>query len=611
MLPAAALAIFATLALGIAGYGAGLWIGSVLPVRFSHADRVACSWLGGLGLLGVVLFLAGQAAFSLPIIIFILSAAALPVVWAAFRKMLVPEARWREVLGGLPVLPVIVLAYVLVVTAIGGLAEITGDWGHDAIAYHLLGPKVWLHEGVVRPVLDNSHTAFPVTVEMLFGALMAIGGPLAPGFSATLTMALFFAMVFSVARRVGLDGRGAWWCVAIVAAMPAVYAGGHSGFVDVLYAAFVLAAARVGLDAQRRSEYVVFGVFCGLAAGTKYTGLLAFAAILLCLAVARASKGAAERSGIGPGAMLAVVVGCGVAAPFYIRNWIQLGCPIYPPPPGLIDVYHGVCHARYFPVEAIRAFHAFIHSRGGGLGRGLGAYLLLPYNLTYHTSNFYGAGGIGLCALALAPFGVVAVWREAFSRMMVLLGWMLVSVWFVTQQESRFLIPVYALAAVFAVLGWRYGVRVSPGRLSRGLCGAAVAISIVYGCYMIGISRKDDVHAAVSGSFAEKQRLRRVPFYESFRYLNGETSVQKTLILDRCVPPYYLNGSYLKPFGQWGERPLEGIDEPAEILSRLHEFGFTHVLDVHSELSDFRAPENTPDLKLVFDRPGQRVYRVE
>ena len=128
---------------------------------------------------------------------------------------------------------------------------------------------------------------------------------------------------------------------------------------------------------------------------------------------------------------------------------------------------------------------------------------------------------------------------------------------------------------------------------------------------MVGISRKDDVHAAVSGSFAEEQRLRRVPFYESFRYLNLETSVQKTLILDRCVPPYYLNGRYLKPFGQWGERPLEGIDEPAEILSRLHEFGFTHVLDVHSELSDFRAPENTPDLKLVFDRPGQRVYRVE
>jgi hypothetical protein len=122
---------------------------------------------------------------------------------------------------------------VLLVRAFGGLAEITGDWEHDAIAYHLLGPKVWLYQELVRPVLDNSHTAFPATAELLFTALIAIGGPLAPGFSATLTLALFFTLVLAMARRVGLDERGAWWCVAIVAAMPAVYAGAHSGVVDV------------------------------------------------------------------------------------------------------------------------------------------------------------------------------------------------------------------------------------------------------------------------------------------------------------------------------------------------------------------------------------------
>jgi hypothetical protein len=237
--------------------------------------------------------------------------------------------------------------------------------------------------------------------------------------------------------------------------------------------------------------------------------------------------------------------------------------------------------------------------------------LLLPYNLTYHTSNFHGAGGIGLCALALAPIGVVATWRDISSRALALLGWLLLSGWFVTQQESRFLIPVYVLSAVFAAAGWQYATRVSPGWMSRALCGTAVGISLAYGCYMIGVARKDDVHAAVSPAFAEAQRQSRVPFYESFRYLNREPSVAKTLILDRTVPPYYLDREYVKPFGQWEERPLPSIDEPAEILAHLHEFGITHVLDVRSEVSDFRVPANTPDLKLVFECDGQRVYHVE
>jgi hypothetical protein len=63
--------------------------------------------------------------------------------------------------------------------------------------------------------------------------------------------------------------------------------------------------------------------------------------------------------------------------------------------------------------------------------------------LTYHTANFHGAGGIGLCLLALAPFGIVAMRRNTFARSVVLLALLLTCTWFFTQQESRFLIPIY------------------------------------------------------------------------------------------------------------------------------------------------------------------------
>ena len=251
----------------------------------------------------------------------------------------------------------------------------------------------------------------------------------------------------------------------------------------------------------------------------------------------------------------------------------------------------------------------YIYARGAGLGRGFGAYLLLPFNLTYHTSNFHGAGGIGLCPLALAPFGIVAAWRDAFSKTLVLFAWLALTSWFLTQQESRFLIPVYAIAAIFSVLGWRYALEIAPS-YSKFLCAAAVAISVAYGVSMMALSRKDDLHSVVSPAFAARQRRDRIPFYDSFQYLNHDPTVRKVLILDRSVPPYYSDKSYLKPFGQWGERPVPGIDDPAAILARLHEFGVTHVLDVHSEVSDFRVCETGPALTLVFERPDQRIYRV-
>jgi len=600
-------AVFGTVILGVASYGAGFWIQSALPPSFSRSDRLAFSCLAGLGILGISLFLVGQVAFTPLIIGAVLSMAVLSGIVNIARN---PGSfsPTPEEPGAIPILPVIVIAFVLILTAVAADARIVGYENNDAIAYHFLGPKVWLRHGTVRPLLDTAYTAFPATMEMLYGALMVVGGPLGPGFSAVLTLTLFFCVVFSLSGRVGLDQDGAWWCVALVAIMPSVYVGGHSGYLDVFFASIVLAAARVGFDAERPAEYAVFGLFCGVAMATKYTGLLAVSALVLCAIVAKPKATPSSWSSVLRGAAISVAIASLLAAPYYVRNWIVLGCPIYPPPPGLSNF----CHTPYLSAEAIQEFHSYIRRRGEGLGHGLRAYLMLPFNITYHIIGaFHGrAGGIGLAPLALGFLGSVAAWRDAFSRRLALLGWFLLTLWFFTQQESRFLIHGYAIGGIFAVLGWRYAVR-TAGRSARLLSGAVVALSVLYGCYGIVSARQDDLHAVVSRSFAQEYRQEWTPYYDSFRYLNREPAVRKVLILDPTVPPYYSDNDYLEPFGFWGERALPGVEKPEAILKRLHEFGITHVLDVDSGVSDFRVPDNSPGLTLVLGRPDERVYRVE
>jgi Dolichyl-phosphate-mannose-protein mannosyltransferase len=376
-------ASFGVVMLGLAGFGCGAWITNVLPTTCNRIERVGISLLGGLGIFSLALFLIGQISFSRPIIVTAVVAAVLLSVrpaWRARRNLgFIQQMTTRDAF-----IPCLIVLIVLALTAVAGTAEITGDWYQGAVAYHLPGPTVWLREGVIRPVLDNSHTAFPQIPETLFAVLLVIEGSRAPDFSSWLTFGLLLLICAGFGIRMGLKVSQGWWVAAIVATMPAVYAGSHNCFVDGLYAALVLAAARIGFDAENIKEWAIFGVFCGLAMGTKYTGLLAVPALAICCAFGLFNRDQLSRTVGIRNLCVALAIAAAVASPFYLRNWILLGCPIYPPPPG----YASFCTPKYFPSEAVQQFHNYIYKRGAGFGRGWLAFLKLPFNLTYHTAKF-------------------------------------------------------------------------------------------------------------------------------------------------------------------------------------------------------------------------------
>ena len=217
------LAIVANIVLVISALGFGSLFHRLFPKTFSEIDCLIMTLLGGFGLLGTILFSVGQVWFSRSAILLILFAGALlsrkPVALACRVFMSIRAGNSR------PILPVIIIFSVLLVTAVGGLALPTGDMNNDSIAYHYLGPKVWLREGVIRPVPDEVLTYFPVVAETQYAALMSIGGERAPGFFAVTSLASLLLIAASLAIRMGLDTSGALWTATLIGAMPAVYRG--------------------------------------------------------------------------------------------------------------------------------------------------------------------------------------------------------------------------------------------------------------------------------------------------------------------------------------------------------------------------------------------------
>jgi len=596
--------IVANAVLVIAALSLGSLLRPLIPQGFSRIDRAAVILLGGSGILGTVLFCAGQVWFSRSAILLILCVSILLGARSFVRE--VGEHRASVAKVSPPVLPALLVLSVLLVTAIGGLAEPIGDMNNDSIAYHYFGPTVWLRQGAIRAVPDEVLTYFPVVVEAQYAALMSLGGERAPGFFALVALASLLLIAAGLGIRLGLDSSGAWWAAALIAAMPAVYRGAFGGFLDALFAAFVLAAARIAFDAERPGHYALFGIFCGISMGTKYTGIIASALLIFC-----AFSPAVWVCGRRPkAAALALVISYAaaivIASPFYLRNWILYGCPIYPPPPVLLHVFRATTISPRVLQELLKN----VRETGAGMGGGLAHFLLLPFNLTYHTANFRGAGGIGLVPWALAPFGVLARRRDVFAKGLVLFASLELLSWFLTAQVSRYLIVVYVIGAIFGVLGWRYVVGL-PTRYGRALCSLVVGISILYGLFMIFSDRVGDLHAAVSSSFEEQRKLREIPWLESFDYINGDPSVKKILILDENVAPYFLNKEYVKPFGRWGEQTVAAATELSELMPLLPGLHVTHILDVRFEGGSFKLPEHPAGLTPVFVRTNQIIYKTD
>lgn len=598
------LPVLANLLLFLAAFGLGSFIRPLIPQNFAKIDRLVIVPLAGFGLQGLLLFLVGVVRFSPPVILSILLPAAILGVRCFLQEM--RGTAFSSVVGEVPIIPATVIALVLLVTIIGGLAEPVGDIKLDAIAYHYLGPKVWLREGAIRPVLDECLTSFPATVEVQYAALMMVGGQRAPELFSVTAFALILLLAAAVALRSGLGSVDAWWVAALISAMPAVYRGLYGGMIDVIYAAFVILAARIAFDSELPRHYLLAGLFCGFAIGTKYTGLISTALLIICVFLF--TPNSSRRFSWCTAKYLAIIclVAAFISSPWYVRNWLILGCPIYPPPPSLASFFH----VKYLSPEAIQEIKKAMLKIGRGMGTGLLSLLLLPFHLAFHPANFEnGAGGIGLVPLTFIPFCFRAYRWGRFAKALGLYAILMTFAWFYTAQESRYLIQVYVIAAIFGVAGWRYVVRTTP-LLGRLLSALTVTISISYGLFMIVAARADDIHAMASTSFAESRKQNGIPFRESFNYLSSEPSVLKVLVLEPLVPTYYLDKKYLKPIGRWGEQPLPGIDGPREVLPEISKWNISHVLDVRLKDGGFQLPEHPEHLVLVFEAEDQRVYRV-
>ena len=424
-------------------------------------------------LLSYAIFGLGVAAAVTPQTLAWASAAALLLTLVAAKRL------WPSVLTGK------VLSNTDALILACGSALIVAPFLHvlvlppfheDDLIYHLNVPKRILQTGALLADPFSLTTNFPMLFEMPFTALLASEWPISPLLLNVLYL-YGYALAFAAFLRSELRVTLPWTLAATLAFVwiPLHYAIVQSCYVELFLGLVTL----LGLQFYLRSlsadglprDWLMSMLFLGFGAATKYLGLWPLAAVVLAELVRPA-----ERRRLALGILVAALV----ALPWYVKNWLLLGNPLYPFAPQLFPTPE-LSVDRYIKMKTLLDFY--------NEGTALKDYFMLPLRVLWAGDwtpqpGSFGFGGKLSLLCVLAAFSGGYQGQGARTIRWMLLVYLVV--WTASAQNVRYLMP-------FLVLPIAFGLKVllERGRSARWFAAVLLLLAVVQNAWNIVKDMRD------------------------------------------------------------------------------------------------------------------------
>ena len=590
--------------IGLAWYGLGAAIARRLPRLRDGAPlegrigEIADLTLLGAAAWSLVWFLLGTVSlYRVPGAVAALLAGLALAAATLARDRPSPRALARAAGSG-------ALVLILTAQAVALIAALAPPTAKDTLLYHFALPKAYIAAGGGIEVPFNIAGYYPLGVELQAVWAMLLGAPMgarvgeaAAGATLFLVAPLRVMVVHGWARERGLERAWAMVAALVVAWVPTVYDVAASAYVDLAIAAYTAMAVHAfgrwwtTLD-SRHLAWVTVGIGGALAIKLSAAFLilpLALLALLRSLTPASGrsspSRGTAVIAGSAIGALGA---GVALAAPWYIRNWIRTGSPLFP-------FYLGIWPAQApgWDLERSQLYETWF-SLYGNAHTGLD-YLLTPLRLAVAAQPdeplFYD-GVLGITVAFALPLLAWALWMRRLDvelRLAVLVSACLFVFWLFSSQQLRYLLPALpglavAIAAAGAALG---GTR---GRALHRLVLAAAALGVPVALAWFLMLNPTPV--VLGGEGRADFLRRRLDYYPYYELINRELPpTAKVWLIDMRRDSYHLERPYFSDFIFEDYtltryvRAATGFDE---IRDRVRADGITHLLVRHDVLLDYR-----------------------
>lgn len=320
----------------------------------------------------------------------------------------------------------------------------------DSLVYHLAIPKLYvLHHAIVYYPY-NFFSNFPFTLEMLYTLGLLLQGSILVKCLNYVIHLLLLAGLYSFVRTY-LNHRIALISVTIFYTVPWVGITSFLLYVDIGLGCYFWFATYAFINWVTRKEngwIVLCGIFTGVMLGIKY--LAAHSALILGISILVfltwkhvAAKGSGPQEEglvlrvwhlyrpIFHFALPAFLVG----SPWYIKNLIWTGNPVYP------FLFGG----REWDMTRMQRYVEKFHDYTGTVHGSLWSFFRLPWDLVFHPGYNISLGLIFLVFLPLLLFV-----KRVPPLIKYLLGVSLLFIvgWVSSSQQSRFLIPILPFLSI-------------------------------------------------------------------------------------------------------------------------------------------------------------------
>ncbi len=452
---------------------------------------------------------------------------------------------------------VVLVSLSLLLTLIGAVAPAKGN---DALVYHLSDAKYFAQHHLVTFIPYTSNSIHPYFIQMLFTLAMLFDNPpLAKLFH--YAMALFGGLaIYSFGRRY-INREVAFLATAIFFLTPGVFTQATYAYIDIGWAfyAFMGFYAILLRDYSSERRLLIFaGVMCGIAADTKYIGLVTPVIIGFILII----KGFLHRENykdLTKNFALFTITVIVVIFPYYIRPYLYTGNPFHP------------FYVKYIGESG------WYRPSGFGMEKNLVNFLVSPWFLTYYPGKIFGGNESQIGPIYLAFLPALLFLKKKCKPVLIIsiFAGIFYFFWFFKFPAVRYILPIIPFLALLS--GYVVWAMDNRSKYFGYLIKTVFSIFLVLNFGLCIYYNREELVFFSNGANVEDYLAKQDRSSKIFQYINKNTPPTSKILLVNEIRTFYLNRDNIRDL-YYRVYDKYHLNEVGEIIKDLESKGITHIL---------------------------------
>jgi len=466
---------------------------------------------------------------------------------------------------------VVLVSLSLLMTLIGTVAPAKGN---DALVYHLSDAKYFAQHHLVTFIPYTSSSVYPYFMEMLFTLAMLFDNPLLAKLF-HFSMAFFGGLaVYSLGWRY-INKEVAIIATAIFYLTPGVFTQATYAYIDIGWAFYTFMgfyAIMLWDFSSERRWLVLAGVMCGIAADTKYIGLITPVTVGLVLVIKGFLQKEKYKDLARNFALFSIIVVI-IIFPYYIRSFLYTGNPFYP------------FYAKYIAESGWYGHDGFDF----GMKKTFLNFIVSPWYVTFYPGKIFGGSESQLSPLYLAFLPALIFLRKKGKP--ILLISIFVGIfyffWFFKFPAVRYILPIIPFLALLC--GYVVWAMDNRSRYFGYLIKTVFSVFLVLNFGLCIYYNREELVFFSNGANVEDYLSKQDRSSKIFQYINKHTPPTSKILIIGELRTLYLDRENIRElyYRIYDKYHLKDI---IEIIDDLKSKGITHILYAETQNKIDKTP---------------------